>query len=82
VGFEPTIPVFERAKTVEASDGAATVIGPSPTLLTAACDMSQPSHTGTSNKISKPDLQVIHHLIKNQTGNFYSKLYRELGRVS
>jgi hypothetical protein len=26
VGFEPTIPVFERAKTVHASDGAATVI--------------------------------------------------------
>jgi hypothetical protein len=27
VGFEPTIPVFERAKTVHASDRAATVIG-------------------------------------------------------
>jgi hypothetical protein len=27
VGFEPTIPVFERAKTVHALDGAATVIG-------------------------------------------------------
>jgi hypothetical protein len=27
VGFEPTIPVFERAKTVHASDDAATVIG-------------------------------------------------------
>jgi hypothetical protein len=26
VGFEPTIPVFERAKTVRASDHAATVI--------------------------------------------------------
>jgi hypothetical protein len=26
VGFEPTIPVFERAKTVHALDGAATVI--------------------------------------------------------
>jgi uncharacterized membrane protein len=26
-GFEPTIPVFERAKTVHALDGAATVIG-------------------------------------------------------
>jgi hypothetical protein len=25
--FEPTIPVFERAKTVHALDGAATVIG-------------------------------------------------------
>jgi hypothetical protein len=27
VRFEPTIPVFERAKTVHALDGAATVIG-------------------------------------------------------
>jgi hypothetical protein len=27
VGFEPTIPMFERAKTVHASDRAATVIG-------------------------------------------------------
>jgi hypothetical protein len=27
VGFEPTIPLFERAKTVHASDRAATVIG-------------------------------------------------------
>jgi hypothetical protein len=27
VGFEPTTPVFERAKTFHALDGAATVIG-------------------------------------------------------
>jgi hypothetical protein len=27
VGFEPTIPVFERAKTVHALDRAATLIG-------------------------------------------------------
>jgi hypothetical protein len=27
LGFEPTIPVFERAKTVHALDRAATVIG-------------------------------------------------------
>jgi hypothetical protein len=27
VGFEPTVPVFERAKTVHALDRAATVIG-------------------------------------------------------
>jgi hypothetical protein len=27
VGFEPIIPVFERAKTVHALDSAATVIG-------------------------------------------------------
>jgi hypothetical protein len=27
MGFEPTIPAFERAKTVHALDGAATVIG-------------------------------------------------------
>jgi hypothetical protein len=29
VGFEPRIPVFERAKTVHALDRAATVIGKS-----------------------------------------------------
>jgi hypothetical protein len=29
VGFEPTIPVFERAKTVHDLDGATTVIGTS-----------------------------------------------------
>jgi hypothetical protein len=28
VGFEPTIPVFERAKIFHALDSAATVIGP------------------------------------------------------
>jgi hypothetical protein len=28
VGFEPTIPVFERAKTVHALDRMATVMGP------------------------------------------------------
>jgi hypothetical protein len=27
VGFEPTIPVFERAKTIHALDAAATAIG-------------------------------------------------------
>jgi hypothetical protein len=27
LGFEPTTPVFERAKTVHALDGAATVLG-------------------------------------------------------
>jgi hypothetical protein len=27
VGFEPTIPVFDRAKTVHVSDSATTVIG-------------------------------------------------------
>jgi hypothetical protein len=27
VGFEPTIPVFERAKTIHVLDRAATVIG-------------------------------------------------------
>jgi hypothetical protein len=31
VGFEPTIPVFKRAKTVQALDRATTVIGDSST---------------------------------------------------
>jgi hypothetical protein len=34
VGFEPTIPVFERAKTVHALDRATTVIGNLSTYLT------------------------------------------------
>jgi hypothetical protein len=34
VGFEPTIPVFERAKTVHTLDGAAAVVG-KPTLKKA-----------------------------------------------
>jgi hypothetical protein len=42
VGFEPTIPVFERAKTVHALDLAVTVIGRSggtaPTFLTSTRD--------------------------------------------
>jgi hypothetical protein len=33
VGFEPTIPVFERAKRVHASEHAATVIGNTAPLL-------------------------------------------------
>jgi hypothetical protein len=33
VGFEPTIPVFERAKTFHATDRAATVIGQFPSSL-------------------------------------------------
>jgi hypothetical protein len=31
-GFEPTIPVFEQAKTVHALDGVATVIGKRTTM--------------------------------------------------
>jgi hypothetical protein len=33
VGFEPTITVFERAKTVDVLDRAATVIGPVTEML-------------------------------------------------
>jgi hypothetical protein len=35
MGFEPTTPVFERAKTIHALDGAATVIGPGITNYTS-----------------------------------------------
>jgi hypothetical protein len=38
VGFEHTIPVFERAKTVHAFDRAATVIGSD--SVTAFCKLS------------------------------------------
>jgi hypothetical protein len=37
VGFEPTIPVFERAKTVHASDRAATLIGHNAFAGTCRC---------------------------------------------
>jgi hypothetical protein len=37
MGFEPTIPVFEGAKTVHASDRGATVIG---TFVTTTCKLS------------------------------------------
>jgi hypothetical protein len=76
VGFEPTIPVFERSKTVHVSDHAATVIGPSPKLLCWMWHVPAISwkqyyargiyDAGTSNTISKPDLQVIHQLIIRQ----------------
>jgi hypothetical protein len=33
LGFEPTIPLFERAKTVHALDRPATVVGSSCTVL-------------------------------------------------
>jgi hypothetical protein len=38
VGFEPTIPVFERAKTIHALDRAATVIG---AMWISAAEMSK-----------------------------------------
>jgi hypothetical protein len=37
VGFEPTTPTFERAKTVHASDGAAAVIGENSNHLLKIC---------------------------------------------
>jgi hypothetical protein len=41
VGFEPTIPVFERAKMVHALDRAVTVIGQVPTSVLT--NISQPN---------------------------------------
>jgi hypothetical protein len=38
LGFDPTIPVFERAKTVHALDRAATVIGDIKNMQTCKCD--------------------------------------------
>jgi hypothetical protein len=57
VGFEPTIPVFERAKTVHASDRAATVIGlttlPTVQILQRQVRMNG---NGCERKRSSPDL--------------------------
>jgi hypothetical protein len=48
VGFESTIPVFERAKTVHASDSAATVIGSFVnTTLVYSAKSSFPAWIGT-----------------------------------
>jgi hypothetical protein len=44
VGFEPTIPVFERTKTVHALDGAVTLIGSNSSLLTLICILNDPLH--------------------------------------
>jgi hypothetical protein len=46
VGFEPTIPVFKRAKTVHALDRAATVIGLH--LLLKAIKRFKPNSYGDS----------------------------------
>jgi hypothetical protein len=50
VGFEPTIPVFERAKTVHASDRAVTVIG---CVVIYICDKSAkcPADASTSTQL-------------------------------
>jgi hypothetical protein len=40
VRFEPTIPVFERAKTVHTLDRGATVIGEFVTIVTQICVMA------------------------------------------
>jgi hypothetical protein len=51
VGFEPTIPVFQRAKTFHASDRAATVIGQRPLFM-----------SDFNRKFSKTPQHQIHDL--------------------
>jgi hypothetical protein len=55
VGFEPTIPAFERAKTVHVLDCAATVIGSSYNRLS--------KHLDPSLKCSKRWLALTRHIV-------------------
>jgi hypothetical protein len=54
-GFEPTIPVFERAKTFHALDSAATVIGPSKIIASkgecVACEQKRTKTTESPNSV-------------------------------
>jgi hypothetical protein len=56
VGFELTIPAFERAKTVHALDRAATVIGSHPLTRTKFKSFH---HRGN----------LIYHIVREVTGN-------------
>jgi hypothetical protein len=51
VGLEPTIPVFERAKTVHALDRAATVIG--------NCSLTQLKNAAHQNKTSPGKIVTV-----------------------
>jgi hypothetical protein len=60
VGFDPTTPVFEREKTVRASDRAATVIGdffvyPHITKMCRACSMNGERRNAYRMLVCKPE---------------------------
>jgi hypothetical protein len=61
VGFEPTIPVFERAKTVHALDRAATVIGALVSPFIKSIDLS------TSNSVFTVHYEWAHLTFTVQT---------------
>jgi hypothetical protein len=60
VGWEPTVPVFERAKIFHASERTATMIG-AVTLLTAICRTltSSGAHSGPSIGLSASGGEII-----------------------
>jgi hypothetical protein len=64
VEFEPTIPVFERAKTVHALDRAATVIGLRSVGVTVAwCYASMEQNISVNNRIQKRDYTVLYRIL-------------------
>jgi hypothetical protein len=54
VGFEPTIAVFKRARTVHALDRAATVIGDEEVLLTWAVDRENGEAQTSATRLGGP----------------------------
>jgi hypothetical protein len=82
VGFEPTIPAFERAKTVHALDRAATVIGHKRTILATKLVWSRDififaSHTKLNNQTGKGHTFLSWNLL---TLVSYHDHYRNAGR--
>jgi hypothetical protein len=61
VGFEPTIPVLERAKTVHALDRAATLIGKNISLLWVLSAIGPIANSATSTKEVKISVSVLPH---------------------
>jgi hypothetical protein len=75
VGFEIAIPAFERAKTVHASDRAATVTSLRDQLRERLARPHSPSGHGDEEKApaSRPDLNVNYHYEMEMTAVYRSK---------
>jgi hypothetical protein len=72
VGFEPTIPVFERAKTVHASDCAATVIG--------EAVLRKPKKEFSEEKV-KGKLQSPYRLLNKRLFDIIIRLLRQVFKL-
>jgi hypothetical protein len=68
VGFEPTIPAFQRTKTVHALDSAATVIGNVSFLLVSNTEITEKENFG--DQFFPELLLTIHyHTIRRRFGS-------------